>query len=101
MTAGRSAQTEQALLHHLQAFEAGDVEAIMADYSEDAVCITPDGTLTGHAQIRSLFEQMFAMFPRASSSLTLAKQSEVSKGPRRQGKCYPHLQRYLQRRVPC
>ncbi len=70
-----SEQTEKALLHHWQAFGADDVEAIMADYAEDAVLITPDGALKGHAQIRSLFAQIFAnMFPPDSTSLNLAKQ---------------------------
>ena len=75
MTSGISEQTEKTLLHHLQAFGVGNVDAIMADYSEDAVLITPDGTLKGHAQIRSLFEQIFAtMFPPDSTSLTLVRQ---------------------------
>ena len=70
-----SEQTEKMLLHHLQAFGTGDVETIMADYAEDAVLITPDGALKGHAQIRSLFAQIFAdMFPPDSTSFNLAKQ---------------------------
>jgi len=39
MALGISEQTEKTLLHHWQAFGAGDVEAIMADYAEDAVLI--------------------------------------------------------------
>jgi ketosteroid isomerase-like protein len=75
MVLGLSEQAEKTLLHHWQAFGAGDVEAIMADYAEDAVLITPDGTLKGHAQIRSLFAQIFAtIFPPDSTSLHLAKQ---------------------------
>jgi ketosteroid isomerase-like protein len=68
-------QTRQTLLRHWQAFRAGDVEAIMADYGEDAVLITPDSTLKGRAQIRSLFAQVFAnMFPPDSTSLSMTKQ---------------------------
>jgi ketosteroid isomerase-like protein len=75
MALPHSEQTERTLLRHWQAFGAGDIEAIMADYSEDAVLITPEGTLKGQAQIRSLFVKIFAnMFPPASSSLDLAKQ---------------------------
>ena len=68
-------QTENTLLHQWHAFGAGDIEAIMADYAEDAVLITPDGALKGHAQIRSLFAQIFTtVFPPNSTSLHLAKQ---------------------------
>jgi ketosteroid isomerase-like protein len=75
MASGLSDQTEKTLLHHLQAFAAGDVEAVMADYAADAVLITPDGTLKGYAQIRSVFEQIFTqMFPPDSTSLNLVKQ---------------------------
>jgi ketosteroid isomerase-like protein len=75
MASGSGRQTEKTLLHHWHAFGAGDVEAIMADYAKDAVLITADGPLKGHAQIRSLFEKVFAnMFPPSSTSLNLAKQ---------------------------
>jgi len=67
MDSGSRKQTEKTLLHHWQAFGAGDVEAIMADYAKDAVLISADGPLKGHAQIRS-------MFPPNSTSLNLAKQ---------------------------
>jgi len=70
-----SEQTEVILLRHWQAFGAGDVEAILADYAEDAVLITPDGVLKGSAQIRSLFAQIFAnMFPPDKTELNLTKQ---------------------------
>ncbi len=32
-----SEQTEQVLQHHLQAFDQGDVDAILSDYAPDAV----------------------------------------------------------------
>ena len=75
MASYSDAQTEKTLRRHWQAFGAGDVEAIMADYADDAVLITPEGTLKGAAQIRSLFEKILAnMFPAYKSSLNLAKQ---------------------------
>ena len=47
----------------------------MADSAEDAVLITPDGAMKGHAQIRSMFAQIFAsMFPPDSTSPHLAQQ---------------------------
>ena len=50
-------QTEKTLLHHLQAFGEGDVDAVMSDYTEDSVVITPDGSLKGPGEIRPLFEK--------------------------------------------
>jgi ketosteroid isomerase-like protein len=75
MSLGNAEQTGKILLHHWQAFGAGDVEAIMADYADDAVLITPEGTLRGLTQIRSLFAKIFAnMFPADKTSLSLTKQ---------------------------
>ena len=55
--------------HHVQAFAAGDVDAMLADYTEDSVFITPRGILKGPAEIRPLFEAMIEEFssPDASS----------------------------------
>ena len=44
--------------HHVHAFAAGDLDAMLADYTEDSVFITPQGVLTGPAEIRPLFEAM-------------------------------------------
>ena len=72
MALSNTEQTGKILLHHWQAFGAGDVEAIMAD---DAALITPEGTLKGLAQKRSLFANIFAnMFPADKTSLNLTKQ---------------------------
>ena len=72
MALSNTEQTGKILLHHWQAFGGGDVEAIMAD---DAALITPEGTLKGPAQIRSLFAEIFAnMFPADKTSLNLTKQ---------------------------
>ena len=75
MAAAGNQETERTLVRHWQAFGAGDVDAIMADYAEDAVLIAPDGPLKGHAAIRALFANVFAnMFPPKSTSLSLDKQ---------------------------
>lgn len=62
-----SQHTEQTLHNHLQAAEHGDVDAIVADYAEDAVFFTPDGILRGREEIRSLFEGLVARFPPGST----------------------------------
>lgn len=61
-------QSEQTLDSHLQAFARGDIEAIMADYAEDAVFYTPDTVLRGKAQIRPLFTELLKNFPPGSDT---------------------------------
>lgn len=60
-------QTEETLNSHIYAFAQGDLEALMADYAEEAVFFTPEGVLRGKADIRRLFEQLLADFPPGSA----------------------------------
>ncbi len=54
--------TAATLGHHLQAFGEG-VEAIMADYTNDSVLITPDATYRGLAEIRDFFTAFVGGLP--------------------------------------
>jgi len=57
----------QTLAHHLDSLAVGDLEAIMGDYDDEAVLITPDGPLRGHEQIRRLFSKIVTnMLPPGS-----------------------------------
>jgi len=56
----QDASTESVLAHHLQALGEADIDAIMSDYAENAVLITPGGPLHGLDAIRQLFEGMIA-----------------------------------------
>jgi ketosteroid isomerase-like protein len=68
-------QTEKTLARHWRDFNAGDVDAIMADYAADAILVTAQGTRKGHAEIRGGFMRLFAeIFPPKSSSTKLEKQ---------------------------
>ncbi|MBM3237294.1 hypothetical protein FJZ31_13455 [Candidatus Poribacteria bacterium] len=67
-------QTEETLLHHLQAVGEGDIDAIMADYAEDAMLFTPNGALHGHDEIRALFEAMVAGVLPPGSSFEMSQQ---------------------------
>ena len=58
-----AAQTEATLLHHLTAFGGGDVDEILADYTDESILITPDGALRGLAEIRPLFENFVKLLP--------------------------------------
>ena len=59
-----SAMTEKVLDHHLKAFGDRDMAAILADYGEDSVLLTPDGPIKGQEQLRALFEALFADFAK-------------------------------------
>jgi ketosteroid isomerase-like protein len=68
-------QTERTLRHHLKAFGAGDLEAIMVDYADDALLITADDTFRGHEQIRNFFAGIFGkVFPQGWSSIKVTRQ---------------------------
>ena len=56
-------ESEEILRRHLQAFIEGDLEAILVDYSEDAVLYTPQGPLVGIVEIRGFFEIVFNNLP--------------------------------------
>jgi ketosteroid isomerase-like protein len=48
--------TLDVLQRHLQAVLAGDLDAVVQDYTEDSVIITAHTTATGLNQIRSFFK---------------------------------------------
>ncbi|MGY1633338.1 nuclear transport factor 2 family protein [Geodermatophilus sp. SYSU D01186] len=50
---------------HVAAIGAGDVDAIVADYAEDAVVITPDGVTRGRDGIRQVFTTLLGEIPDA------------------------------------
>ena len=67
------AKTQEVLDHHLKAFIGNDLDATMADYSEESVLVTPDATYRGLTEIRKGFEGAFAAFPKDSTTLTVTK----------------------------
>ncbi len=62
-TGGRTAGT---LLHHVEAFTRGDLDALMSDYCDDAVLIAQDGVYRGSGEIRAFFEKFLAELPAGS-----------------------------------
>ncbi|WP_413717617.1 nuclear transport factor 2 family protein [Silicimonas sp. MF1-12-2] len=63
--------TEEVLNKHLTAFGAGDVDALMEDYSEDSVIILQSGALEGPDAIRALFEALVAEFSKPGMTFSL------------------------------
>jgi hypothetical protein len=64
MAATRSPQ--EIFGHHAQALGAEDLEEIVADYSDDAVFITPAGVLRGKDGIRQAFIKLLSEVPQAT-----------------------------------
>ncbi|MFC7156795.1 nuclear transport factor 2 family protein [Halomarina halobia] len=63
--------TEAVLDRHLEAFGAQDMEAILADYGDDAVVITHAGIYRGIDEIEELFEGLFEEFSDPDVSFSL------------------------------
>ncbi|MBB3086555.1 nuclear transport factor 2 family protein [Geodermatophilus sabuli] len=60
------ARTPQEIFQsHVTAIGAGDVDAVVADYAEDAVLITPDGVTRGRDGIRQVFTSLLGDLPDA------------------------------------
>jgi hypothetical protein len=57
---------QEIFAHHVQALGTGDLDQIMADYSDDAVFISPSGVQRGQDGIRQAFTALLADVPDAS-----------------------------------
>lgn len=66
--------TASVLTHHLEAIGAGDVDAILADYTEESVLFTPTGVLHGLAELRELFTAFTTVLLPPGSAFTLQQQ---------------------------
>jgi ketosteroid isomerase-like protein len=56
-------QTLTVLAHHMQAIGEGDLDAILADYTEESTLFTPEGPLCGLEAVRAFFAGMMATLP--------------------------------------
>jgi len=70
-----AASTEEVLNHHLQAFGKGNLEAILAAYTEDSILCTQDGVLEGLDEIRPFFESFFTEFAKPGASFGMDRQT--------------------------
>lgn len=66
-------KTKEVLEHHWETFTQNNLEAVMADYTEESVLITPDATFKGLDEIRKNFEDAFIKFPKDQTSFQLNK----------------------------
>ena len=60
--------TQQVFDAHQAAFNPVNMEKLMADYADDAIMVTLDGTAVGKEAIRGLFEALFTAFPNVKVS---------------------------------
>ena len=60
--------------HHVKCFRDGDVEGILADYSDDAILFTPDRILKGREAIAGLFHRLLQEFrePHTTDAVRVA-----------------------------
>lgn len=61
--------TREVFQHHAEALGAENLDEIVADYSDDAIFITPDGVLRGKDGIRGAFTRLLADVPQATWDL--------------------------------
>jgi ketosteroid isomerase-like protein len=60
------ARTPQEIFeHHAGALIAGDIDEIVADYTDDAVFVTPGGVLRGKEGVREGFTKLLSELPDA------------------------------------
>ncbi len=57
-----TARTEAVMVRNEAAFARGDLDGVLANYAEDAVLIRPGKVYQGRAEIRAMFEEVFAHF---------------------------------------
>jgi uncharacterized protein (TIGR02246 family) len=57
---------QEVFQHHAEAFGAGHLDEIAADYTDDAVFITPAGVQCGKDGIRAACTQLLADVPNAA-----------------------------------
>jgi hypothetical protein len=57
---------------HVAALIAGDLDSLAADYSEDALIITPDGEFRGQAGVREVFTGLMQALPEPTLEAKVA-----------------------------
>ena len=67
MAATRTPQ--EAFQHHVEALGAEDLDGIVADYTDDAILITPDGIKRGKEGVREVFTKLTGDVPQATWDL--------------------------------
>ncbi len=64
----------ETLQHHLKALGAQDIDAIVSDYTDESVLITPDTTVRGTSELRDFFTSALKAMPGFVDALALSRQ---------------------------
>jgi ketosteroid isomerase-like protein len=65
--------TGDIIMHHLEAFQDNDLDAVMSDYTKESVLITQTATYAGPDEIRGFFTALMIHFPKPGSDFQLDK----------------------------
>jgi hypothetical protein len=72
--ADMSAASKAVWDRHVQAATAGDLDAVMEDFTEASVIITAAGPIKGKAAIRAFFEDFFAAVPEDAGAFVVNRE---------------------------
>jgi hypothetical protein len=75
--AGDNSMAEKFLADRIAAFGRGDLETLVAQYGDGAVVVTPMGTLSDRASIRSMMEGVVAEFAAPGVKFEMLSQAAV------------------------
>jgi predicted SnoaL-like aldol condensation-catalyzing enzyme len=65
--------TRDIVMHHLVSFQNNDLEALVADYTNESVLVTHDAIYSGQEEIRDFFAALMVHFPKQQSSFEMDK----------------------------
>jgi ketosteroid isomerase-like protein len=64
--------TRAVVQHHMDALEAGDLDGVLSDYTDDSVIVTAAGNARGPAELRTFFRNLIdGLLPPGGHTFTL------------------------------
>jgi hypothetical protein len=71
LAANQTDSTRNVIENHIRSFHSGSIDAVLSDFSPEAVLFTPSGILRGKSEIKALFQALLEEFGKPGSSETL------------------------------
>ncbi|NES64466.1 MAG: nuclear transport factor 2 family protein [Okeania sp. SIO2D1] len=63
-------ETKQVWAHHIEAWDANDLDAIMSDYTEDSILVLNNTVKKGIQEVRSVFDNLFKLFSNGENIIS-------------------------------